>query len=51
MTLDQVKTKLDEHGINKIKLGGFDIDGVLRGKYISLEKFSPRPKRASVFVM
>lgn len=39
MTLDQVKTKFDEHGINKIKLGGFDIDGVLRGKYISLEKF------------
>jgi glutamine synthetase len=27
--------------INKIKIGGFDVDGVLRGKYIALEKFWP----------
>lgn len=39
MTLDRINAKFDEHGINKIKLGGFDIDGVLRGKYISREKF------------
>ncbi|MGB8330739.1 MAG: glutamine synthetase family protein [Polyangiales bacterium] len=26
-------------GIKKVKVGGFDVDGVLRGKYISLEKF------------
>ncbi len=26
-------------GIKKVKVGGFDIDGVLRGKYMSIEKF------------
>lgn len=26
-------------GITKVKVGGFDIDGVLRGKYMSLDKF------------
>jgi glutamine synthetase len=31
--------KFDELGIKKVKIGGFDIDGVLRGKYVSLEKF------------
>jgi glutamine synthetase len=25
-------------GINRAKIGGFDVDGVLRGKYVSLEK-------------
>ncbi|MEC8022667.1 MAG: glutamine synthetase, partial [Myxococcota bacterium] len=25
--------------IDRVKLGGFDIDGVLRGKYVSLDKF------------
>src|SRR5438874_1392073 len=25
--------------IKKVKLGGFDIDGILRGKYVSLDKF------------
>lgn len=28
-----------ERGIRKVKVGGFDVDGVLRGKYVSLEKF------------
>ncbi len=28
-----------EHKIARVKVGGFDIDGVLRGKYMSLEKF------------
>ncbi len=28
-----------EKGITKVKVGGFDVDGVLRGKYVSLEKF------------
>lgn len=28
-----------EHKITRVKLGGFDVDGVLRGKYMSLEKF------------
>src|SRR5205823_7769460 len=28
-----------QHSITKIKVGGFDIDGVLRGKYINRQKF------------
>src|SRR2546427_11881211 len=28
-----------EHKINKVKIGGFDVDGVLRGKYVALDKF------------
>jgi glutamine synthetase len=39
MNLEQIKQSFAKHGIEKVKLGGFDIDGVLRGKYISLEKF------------
>src|SRR6187431_2144635 len=29
---------LAKRGIKRAKVGGFDIDGVLRGKYVSLEK-------------
>lgn len=29
----------EERGIRKVKVGGFDVDGLLRGKLISLEKF------------
>ena len=39
MTLDQIKDQFDERGIKHVKLGVFDIDGVLRGKYVSREKF------------
>ncbi len=39
MDLKAIQDLLIEHGITKIKVGGFDIDGVLRGKYISREKF------------
>jgi glutamine synthetase len=39
MDLQQVKQAFAKHKIEKVKLGGFDVDGVLRGKYISLEKF------------
>ncbi len=28
-----------EHKISKVKVGGFDVDGLLRGKYIALDKF------------
>ncbi|HEY3594965.1 MAG TPA: glutamine synthetase family protein [Polyangiaceae bacterium] len=35
--LDLVKD-LEAKGITKVKIGGFDIDGVLRGKYVSLDK-------------
>lgn len=30
--------KLREQGITRAKIGGFDVDGVLRGKYVSLDK-------------
>ena len=39
MDLKTVQTLLAEHSVTKIKVGGFDIDGVLRGKYISRDKF------------
>ncbi len=39
MTLQQVKQAFRKHKIEKVKVGGFDVDAVLRGKYISLEKF------------
>lgn len=39
MTLDEIKQLFATHHIDKIKIGGFDVDGVLRGKYISLDKF------------
>jgi glutamine synthetase len=29
---------LEERGISRAKIGGFDVDGVLRGKYVSLDK-------------
>ena len=38
--LDAVLNQLSLHGISRIKLGATDIDGILRGKYISLEKFT-----------
>jgi glutamine synthetase len=39
MTLQQIKQAFNRHKIDKIKLGGFDTDGILRGKYVSREKF------------
>jgi len=39
MELKAVKDLLAQHSITKIKVGGFDIDGVLRGKYINRQKF------------
>jgi glutamine synthetase len=35
----EIRKTFDERGIRQVRVGGFDIDGVLRGKYISLEKF------------
>jgi len=35
---DQLVQKLQSQGIDRAKIGGFDLDGVLRGKYVSLEK-------------
>jgi glutamine synthetase len=39
MDAKQLKEAFEKHGIRRVKVGGYDIDGVLRGKYISLDKF------------
>lgn len=39
MDAKELKKIFAAKGIAKVKIGGFDIDGVLRGKYVSLEKF------------
>ncbi len=36
----EVMTRLSEKHARRVKLGWVDIDGVLRGKYVSLEKFA-----------
>lgn len=38
--VDDVLKRLSHQGIRRIKVAVTDIDGILRGKYISLEKFS-----------
>lgn len=37
--LEGIKAWIAEKGITKIKVGAVDLDGIWRGKYISLEKF------------
>src|SRR5437763_12870891 len=37
--LERLREQVRNDGIRKVKLGGFDVDGVLRGKYVSLDKF------------
>ena len=32
--------KLKKDGITKIKLGIFDVDGIMRGKYVNMKKFT-----------
>jgi glutamine synthetase len=34
----QLEEAFEKHGIRRVKVGGYDIDGILRGKYIALEK-------------
>lgn len=38
-TIEQAKQIVEERGLTHIKVGLFDIDGVMRGKYMSKEKF------------
>lgn len=37
--IDHVLHELHAGDVDRVRVGGFDIDGVLRGKYVSLEKF------------
>ena len=38
MDIAKLKAEIESRGIKRAKIGGFDIDGVLRGKYIALDK-------------
>ncbi len=38
-TADDAKALVEERGLAHVKVGVFDVDGVLRGKYMSREKF------------
>ena len=35
----KLREAFEQRGITKVKIGGFDVDGVLRGKYVALDKF------------
>jgi glutamine synthetase len=39
MDAKELKEAFEKHDIRRIKVGGFDVDGVLRGKYVALDKF------------
>jgi glutamine synthetase len=39
MNAKELESAFEQHGIRHVKVGGFDVDGILRGKYISLPKF------------
>ena len=39
LDLNDIHNAFNEHDISKIRLGVFDIDGILRGKYVSRDKF------------
>ncbi len=39
MDAKELKEAFEKHGIRRVKVGGFDVDGILRGKYVSLDKF------------
>ncbi len=39
MLLQGIRELFEQHDIQRVKLGAFDIDCTLRGKYVSLEKF------------
>ena len=39
MDAKELKEAFQQHGIRRVKVGGYDVDGVLRGKYLALDKF------------
>jgi glutamine synthetase len=39
MDLESIRRRFEDHHIRRVRLGAFDIDATLRGKYISVEKF------------
>ena len=49
--MHSVLEKLKKNKIDKIKLGIFDVDGVMRGKYINMKNFPQLSKKDSDSVM
>ena len=49
MDLDEIRVQFEQRNIQRVKLGGFDLDGVLRGKVVSLEKFWSAAKKGFGF--
>jgi glutamine synthetase len=39
MDAKQLREAFDKHGIRRVKVGGYDVDGILRGKYVAMDKF------------
>jgi glutamine synthetase len=39
MDAKQLREAFETHGIRRVKVGGHDVDGILRGKYLALDKF------------
>lgn len=39
MDANELRNRFEALGIRRVKVGGFDVDGVLRGKYLALDKF------------
>ena len=37
--VESLREEFNRLGIRTVKIGGFDVDGILRGKYVSLDKF------------
>jgi glutamine synthetase len=36
---EELKGLFEKHGVRRVKVGGYDVDGILRGKYLALDKF------------
>ena len=47
--LDQKLAQYRERGATRVKLGLADVDGVLRGKYVSLDKFEGLMRKGGGF--
>jgi glutamine synthetase len=39
MDVETLEKAFKDRSVKRVKVGGFDVDGILRGKYVSLEKF------------
>src|SRR5580693_4063140 len=39
MDTKEIKEAFEKQGVRRVKVGGYDVDGILRGKYVAIEKF------------